>query len=288
MDTPVSNKPTLQRLSDQSVHVLEDTTIIGRHEDCNLVLKSERGASRKHARITVENNAAVLMDLGSLNGTTVNGREISRVVQLSDGDIVVFDEQEYRFAGPAALPNASGDNVTVIANKDEIGKPESIKPAIRVVDTHTGPGNNHDDEQRDDEHHAQEPLKGEPPVLTTSDQLADTGPFDDTEAWPMEDHAVQHEQRPADRQHHEHQHHEHRQKDYGQHGHTAIPATSRPGGDAPTPRRLKDKLAPYGNETKTSPKPGWFSWIAVVPLIILFMLVAFYFAYKAGFSAGSL
>jgi len=252
------------------------------------VLKSERGASRKHARITVENNAAVLMDLGSLNGTTVNGREISRAVQLSDGDIVVFDEQEYRFAGPAALPNTSGDNVTVIANKDEIGKPESIKPAIRVVDTHTGPGNNYDDEHHDDEHHAQEPLKGEPPVLTTSDQLTDTGPFDDTEAWPMEDHAVQHDQRPADHQHHEHQHHEHQQKDYGQYGHTAIPATSRPGGDAPTPRRLQDKLAPFGNETKTSPKPSWFSWIAIVPLIILFMLVAFYFAYKAGFSAGSL
>ncbi len=270
MDSPVSNKPSLQRLSDRSVHVLEETTIIGRHEDCNLVLKSERGASRKHARITVENNAAVLMDLGSLNGTTVNGREISRAVQLSDGDIVVFDEQEYRYAGPVSQPSTNGDNVTVIANKDEIGRPESIKPAIHVVDPNTMGDNNAQQSQQ----------YAEPPVLQTAShaqqprpephaqQMAEAGPFDDTEAWPVEDVA-------ADSQHNDQQQ-----------GHTAIPATSRPGGDVPRPKRLQEKLAPYPNEQK--PKASWLSWVAIVPLIILFMLVAFYFAYKAGFSAGSL
>lgn len=133
------NQPYLQNLSTQSVHMLSDTIIIGRHQDCNLVLKSERGASRKHARITVQNGNVVIMDLGSLNGTLVNGREISRAVQLADGDIVVFDEQEYRFTGSAADSQIGSDNVTVIANKDEIGRPDRIKPAIRLVETMPAP-----------------------------------------------------------------------------------------------------------------------------------------------------
>jgi len=128
------NQPYLQNLSTQSLHMLSDTIIIGRHQDCNLVLKSEKGASRKHARITVQNGTAILMDLGSLNGTLVNGREISRAVQLSDGDIVIFDEQEYRFTGSATDSQSGSNNVTVIANKDEIGRPDRIKPAIRLVE----------------------------------------------------------------------------------------------------------------------------------------------------------
>jgi len=129
------NQPYLQNLSTQVVHMLSDTVIIGRHQDCNLVLKSERGASRKHARITVQNGSVLLMDLGSLNGTLVNGREINQAVQLSDGDVVIFDEQEYRFASAITSSQSSSDNVTIIANKDEIGRPDRIKPAIRLVET---------------------------------------------------------------------------------------------------------------------------------------------------------
>lgn len=227
MNTPVINSPSLQHLGDQSVHVLEETTIIGRHEDCNLVLKSERGASRKHARIIVENNTAILMDLGSLNGTMVNGREISRAVQLADGDIIVFDEQEYRFLNPEQPAQNSGDNVTVIANKDEIGRPESIKPAIRVID---------------------------PPAANSGKQTpeyASNESLDDTEAWE-------------------------------------IPATSRPGGDAQTPRRLQNRQRNAERNGQTGPnrRPAWLSWAVIIPLLILVMLIAFYFAYTTGFSAG--
>lgn len=176
MNTPLTNNPSLLNLADQTVHVLEQTTIIGRHEDCNMVLKSERGASRKHARITLEDNAAILMDLGSLNGTMVNGREISRAVQLSDGDIVVFDEQEYQFVSPALSAQHSGDNVTVIANKDEIGRPESIKPAIRIVDT----------PEVQPEAYQQGHSAAQAKLQADSQaQSVDTSSFDDTEAWEI-------------------------------------------------------------------------------------------------------
>ena len=98
MQSNVANKPHLINVANGTVHALENVTIIGRHEDCGLVLNAERGASRKHARILLENNTAVLMDLGSLNGTLVNGREIGRAVQLIDGDIIIFDQHEYKLS----------------------------------------------------------------------------------------------------------------------------------------------------------------------------------------------
>jgi len=133
MNDTFTHNITLENVLTNEVYDLIVPTIIGRHEDCDLVLAGERGASRKHARITVEDGLVVLMDLGSLNGTLVNGHEINRPVQLANGDILLFDKQEYRFAmSPAA--NDVSENVTVIANKDEIAKPENIKPAIHIVD----------------------------------------------------------------------------------------------------------------------------------------------------------
>ena len=247
MNTPFANQPRLRNLLTQNEFILGDTTIIGRHEDCNLVLSSERGASRKHARITIENHKAILMDLGSLNGTTVNGREISRAVQLVDGDILVFDEQEYEFKSPDT--NSAGDNVTVIANKDEIGRPDRIKPAIRVVETGSG-------------------------------ESAANSSFDDTEAWdaPAANHPEDtNNNQPSDSAIPELD--QERAVPYT--GNTAIPATSRPGGDAPTPKRLKDRLAGDKGASKRS------LWFVLIPVLILVLLVAFYFAYTAGLSAGN-
>jgi pSer/pThr/pTyr-binding forkhead associated (FHA) protein len=43
--------------------------------------------SRHHARITRETDTYLITDLGSMNGTTVNGASITRHV-LNDGDTI--------------------------------------------------------------------------------------------------------------------------------------------------------------------------------------------------------
>jgi len=63
-----------------------------------------------------------------------------------------------------------------------------------------------------------------------------------------------------------------------------IPATSRPGGDAITPKRLQNKQEPIKQALN---RPAWMNWAIIVPVVILLLLVAFYFAYTAGFSAGT-
>ena len=61
---------------------------IGRTNDNDIVLEN-RGVSRKHALIEFNNNAAVVIDNESLNGTFVNNRKISEEV-LRDDDIITI------------------------------------------------------------------------------------------------------------------------------------------------------------------------------------------------------
>jgi hypothetical protein len=59
--------------------------LIGRARDCVVRLDSTR-VSRHHARITVDDDAALIEDCGSRNGTAVGGDRITGRVRLKDGD----------------------------------------------------------------------------------------------------------------------------------------------------------------------------------------------------------
>jgi pSer/pThr/pTyr-binding forkhead associated (FHA) protein len=62
-----------------------DNLIIGREEDCDIVLPS-RQVSRNHARIRRSGGRHILEDLGSKNRTFVNGQELTEPYTLQDGD----------------------------------------------------------------------------------------------------------------------------------------------------------------------------------------------------------
>ncbi|RPI49938.1 MAG: FHA domain-containing protein [Chloroflexi bacterium] len=60
-------------------------TTIGRWQDNDLVV-DDRWVSRHHARVRREGDQYLIEDLGSKNGTLVNGRRISGPTLLADGD----------------------------------------------------------------------------------------------------------------------------------------------------------------------------------------------------------
>jgi DNA-binding winged helix-turn-helix (wHTH) protein len=64
----------------------EGENLIGREPGCGVWL-DESGVSRRHARLVLEGDRARIEDLGSKNGTWVNGRPITRE-DLSGGDRV--------------------------------------------------------------------------------------------------------------------------------------------------------------------------------------------------------
>jgi hypothetical protein len=75
---------------------LTDSVItIGRHPDSNLVL-ADPNVSRNHAEIRPQGERFAVVDLGSTNGTRVNGVRVETQV-LQDGDEVSFGNTRMRF-----------------------------------------------------------------------------------------------------------------------------------------------------------------------------------------------
>ena len=72
----------------RNVEVTGSSFVIGRDESCDLTLDDER-ASRQHARITVQaDGTTTIEDLGSSNGTTVNGQRITAPTTLDGGETI--------------------------------------------------------------------------------------------------------------------------------------------------------------------------------------------------------
>ncbi len=66
----------------------KESTTIGRKPDNDIVIDNQ-AVSGHHASIAVEGDRLVLEDLGSLNGTFVNGQKISKT-ELFNGDVVLI------------------------------------------------------------------------------------------------------------------------------------------------------------------------------------------------------
>jgi len=71
-------------------------TLVGRSPDCHITIEDPL-ISRQHARIVVATSEATLEDLGSRNGSKVNGRAVHGAHTLADGDRVRFGAQEMVF-----------------------------------------------------------------------------------------------------------------------------------------------------------------------------------------------
>lgn len=80
------------------VFPITGSMVIGRSPECKIVLLSQQVSSR-HAELCFVGKQLLVKDLGSLNGTYVNGRKVSEM-SLATGDEVRFDEVVFKVAGP--------------------------------------------------------------------------------------------------------------------------------------------------------------------------------------------
>ncbi|MEV6694121.1 FHA domain-containing protein [Micromonospora sp. NPDC051196] len=74
--------------------------VIGRDAAADIVVHDPH-LSRRHAEIRLTGEGVSLLDLGSTNGTWVNGLRSSGVVRLTDGDMILIGRTELRFFDPA-------------------------------------------------------------------------------------------------------------------------------------------------------------------------------------------
>jgi hypothetical protein len=119
----------------RSFCTLEETdVVIGRAPDCHLVLTGDDAVSRKHAAVTLIGGVWIIHDLGSRNGTWVNGTRIHGQRALRHTDTinigrarVVFRDGEREPAEPMTSPIADPPTLTPAQHRTLV---ELVRPVL--------------------------------------------------------------------------------------------------------------------------------------------------------------
>lgn len=85
----------LERASGEKISI-QGTCFIGRSNTSNLMLPSEK-VSRRHAMIQTQGTEFWLIDLGSANGTYLNGRRVGQPCRLNDNDQIAIADFQFLF-----------------------------------------------------------------------------------------------------------------------------------------------------------------------------------------------
>ena len=118
----------------------QDSVVIGRTAECDVILY-EAGVSRKHARILIEGGGIWIEDLGSSNGTRVNGETIKSKQSLKDGDSISmgpvsfsFKPMELEATAPGEEPAEEGGAHTRVVSISELKKSRNKGVAMMPKD----------------------------------------------------------------------------------------------------------------------------------------------------------
>jgi pSer/pThr/pTyr-binding forkhead associated (FHA) protein len=121
----------LRNLStNENVPLISATVTLGRSEDCEIVVDSSE-ASRRHARIALEGGRLTLEDMGSTNGTVLNGRKLKAPQALGGGDIIIIGQVHYL----VVAPGSAGDT-TILGGR--LGKVDDNYIVDQGDPNHTG------------------------------------------------------------------------------------------------------------------------------------------------------
>jgi len=102
--------------------------LIGRSPECHLSAGST-AISRKHCAILRSDNRVAIKDLGSRNGTYVNGRKIEGEVELTSGDEILVGPLKFLLTITAGIANGKRPEVKSVA-----------EAAARVAESAPKPG----------------------------------------------------------------------------------------------------------------------------------------------------
>lgn len=85
---------------------------IGRKPTCDIQI-NDQGVSKEHAVILTVGNDQILEDLGSTNGTQVNGQDVKRQI-LQNGDVIEVGRYRVKFVSQKAMPDMDFDKTLMI------------------------------------------------------------------------------------------------------------------------------------------------------------------------------
>ncbi len=113
----------------QPVFITRDLTLVGRKRGlCDLILE-HNSVSKLHCAIAKTDGLLFIRDLGSTNGTKVNGQRVSRGALLP-GDELSFASAKFR------VHLAAGDSEPVVSYHD---RTEQLSLVPRLIDESSDP-----------------------------------------------------------------------------------------------------------------------------------------------------
>jgi pSer/pThr/pTyr-binding forkhead associated (FHA) protein len=92
--------------------------VLGRGVDCSIVLQSQR-ASRRHVELRILPEGVGVRDLGSGNGTKVNGHRITSVL-LRPGDVLEIGDEAFVVESAERRPSRSPLAASVVNDRDQV------------------------------------------------------------------------------------------------------------------------------------------------------------------------
>lgn len=118
---------------------IRDTLLLGREEECEIVIPS-RQVSRSHARLTASDDGVLLEDLGSKNGTHINGKLLEEPVYLQDGDVIqIALAQLFVFISSDATMPLDADQANLINNAPRLLRLEKRSRRVWIGDVEVLP-----------------------------------------------------------------------------------------------------------------------------------------------------
>jgi len=114
------------QLKMENIDLARDHLVIGRDPSCDVVI-AHPVVSKKHAEIIKQNGKSLIVDLGSVNGTFVNGIRVKRH-ELQELDRVVIGPSELHF---------HGGTLTHVPDRREV-RLDSVHLNFQVTDRNTG------------------------------------------------------------------------------------------------------------------------------------------------------
>jgi pSer/pThr/pTyr-binding forkhead associated (FHA) protein len=93
----------------EPIEIVKDMVLVGRREECDLNL-DHKSVSKLHCVIVKTDGLLLVRDLGSTNGTRVNGQRVRRAALLPNDQLHIASVKFRVYLGPGEAPVVSNEN----------------------------------------------------------------------------------------------------------------------------------------------------------------------------------
>lgn len=92
-----------------ALDLVKDLTLVGRNEDCDLFI-DHKSVSKQHCVLVKTEGLVLVRDLGSTNGTRVNGQRIRRAALLPNDNLAIANfKYHVKFGESADAPKTDDE-----------------------------------------------------------------------------------------------------------------------------------------------------------------------------------